>query len=96
MVVHTSKSPINHFLAIIINGSVFCVVWIVGVLISNAMMGINPQESSDQSTALLLMWLCCLLEAGALHLYLSYNRFNPALRALLVFACLFLIHGCYQ
>jgi hypothetical protein len=54
-------------------------------------MGITTPESNDPAHALLMMWLCSLLEAGALHLYLIYNRLGVARRALLLFTCLFLI-----
>ena len=82
-------------LSILVNATVLCVLWIISTLLANAILQVEPATTDNASSALLLMWLCCLIEAAALHLYIINNRQAKWQRAILIFGSIFLFQFAF-
>ena len=81
----------KHVTSIIVNGSVFCVLWITSALLTNSLLQVEIPTADNASLALLLMWICCMAEAAALHIYLLHNQLSKGYRLVMVFVTIFLI-----
>ena len=86
----------QNLLKILINGTLLCFLWIVSIMVSNSLLKIQPPEAGNPSTVLLLMWLCCVLEAAALHLYMTNCRLTRKPRGLSVFLMLILLQFIFS
>ena len=76
---------------IILNGTVFCTIWIIASIMINSLLAVTPAEVNNQGSALALMWLCCVLEATVIHYYIGHIRYEKLPRFLIVFITLFSI-----
>jgi hypothetical protein len=76
---------------ILVNGTLLCFLWVLSIMVSNSLLKVQPPEAGNPSTVLFFMWLCCVLEAAALHLYMVNCRLTGGLRGLGVFIILFSI-----
>ena len=78
-------------LNILLNGTVFCIIWIAASIIINSTLNVSPAEAANPGLALLLMWLCCLIEVAVIHQYVIHIRYEKIARFLIIFITLFSI-----
>ena len=78
-------------LNILLNGTTFCIMWIIASLMINSIMAVTPAETNNPGSALLLMWLCCVIEAAVIHYYVLHIRYEKLPRLVIIFIALFSI-----
>ena len=78
-------------LNILLNGTAFCIMWIIASIMINSLLTVTPVEVNNPGTALLLMWLCCVVEAAVIHYYVINIRYEKIPRFVIIFIALFSI-----